>query len=659
MGTRDIAIACQGGGSHAAYTAGVLPVLLEEFDNLALARAGHGPAYREAGTEAAEAPVLVAISGTSGGAISALLGWYGFITGGAGEARRRLDNFWDSNSATRWAEASINHLARAMSDMSAMWGLDVKSSPYAWPMQGLEVFSSSIWPMIAHGLGHDNPWMRPDFFGLPQLLRPAVDWHLIRAYGEFASIPLDVQRWMRSDLESAMFAPDAPCQQRYRTDRAAIARRIEEKLGAAQHLLARLDELGIDDSTLLRAALGRWQAPPLRFDQEGLAALVAAVHRVTQSIPHLLIGAVELHDGDFVAFSSERAMDDGGISVDAVMASASVPWLFRAREMRGTDPDTLAPRQLSLWDGLFSQNPPVRDFLSGVLDEAKKPDEIWVVQINPTRAKLDPGTTRHAPGRIVMSGGEIWDLRNGLAGNLALNQELGFVEAINRRTEAGREPAGAQPDGEAGDAGMRQGAQRAMRRRRDRQVQVDRIVMDGDAIEVATGMDLGANSKLDRDPRLKDALCEHGRLQARRYLTLRRQVDRLCGELGHTLAGACGSTAGIDPETADGGACRTTAGRGALVFDGVTLCSTGLAGGDAPRALVRWRTVDAELGGRPVRIEGRSELADDLDAGSEWRVKDVRLTAVAPRRSTGGQPAEADAQSPYERQMAPGSSRTQ
>jgi predicted patatin/cPLA2 family phospholipase len=35
MATNHIAIACQGGGSHAAYTGGVLPILLEEFDNRA------------------------------------------------------------------------------------------------------------------------------------------------------------------------------------------------------------------------------------------------------------------------------------------------------------------------------------------------------------------------------------------------------------------------------------------------------------------------------------------------------------------------------------------------------------------------------------------------------------------------------------------------
>jgi hypothetical protein len=275
-------------------------------------------------------------------------------------------------------------------------------------------------------------------------------------------------------------------------------------------------------------------------------------------------------------------------------------WLFRACEMGGTDPDTLARRRLALWDGLFSQNPPIKDFLAGVLNEDKKPDEIWVVQINPLSAKVEKGAGTHAAERLVMSGGEIWDLRNALAGNLSLNQEIGFVEAINRR-------AAAAPEARAGD----------------RLVQVDRIVMDGDAIEAATGMDLGANSKLDRDPRLKDALCEHGRVQARRYLALRDRIGRLCGGLATTLADAAGGDhAGAYPSTVE---------RGALVIDGTTLYRTGTAAVRSPRALVRWHSVDAELGGHPVRVEGRSELADDGDGDAAWRVKAVGITAVSPQ----------------------------
>jgi hypothetical protein len=201
MASRDIAIACQGGGSHAAFTGGALPVLLGEFDNLARAHAGHGEAYREAGLDPGmEAPVLVAISGTSGGAISALLGWYGFMTGGAQEAGRRLDAFWDSNSATHVAEASLNHYARAASDAASLWGWDVKASPYGYPLQAIEWFNTAVWPMIADSLGPGNPWMRPDYFSLPRLLSRDVDWQLIRAYGDFASIPLEIQHRQRSEL---------------------------------------------------------------------------------------------------------------------------------------------------------------------------------------------------------------------------------------------------------------------------------------------------------------------------------------------------------------------------------------------------------------------------------------------------------------------------
>jgi len=75
---------------------------------------------------------------------------------------------------------------------------------------------------------------------------------------------------------------------------------------------------------LLRAAFGRWQAPPLRFEQQALEALAAAVQAVTQCIPHLLIGAVELHEGDFIAFSSERSANDGGVSMDAEIGGRPV-----------------------------------------------------------------------------------------------------------------------------------------------------------------------------------------------------------------------------------------------------------------------------------------------------------------------------------------------
>lgn len=608
MATNHIAIACQGGGSHAAYTGGVLPVLLEQFDNLPPAADGQG----------ADRTALVAISGTSGGAISALLGWYGFITGGAQEAGRRLDAFWQGNSALGIAEASVNRFCRGLADMAALGGWDIKSSPYVYPLAGMELLNATAWPALARLLGRDNPWMRPDYFSLPDLLRPGVDWQLVALLGEFASIPAEVDRWLRSDLESAMFPDGAPCQARYRADRGVIEGRIAQKLGAWNRLRARMGELGIGNGSLLNAALHRWHPSAVRFDAAALTDLADAVRQALLPIPRLLLGAVELHDGAFVAFSSERAPDDGGITLDAVLASAAVPWLFRAHEMAGTDDTTLAPRPLALWDGLFSQNPPIRDFLSGVAHDERKPDEIWVVQINPTQAKTEPGRP-HALPRIALSGGEIWDLRNALGGNLSLNQELGFVDAINRRMEAGRGGDDAPADAAA--------------QRRDKLVQVDRIVMDERAVEAAAGIPLGANSKLDRDPRLRGALWEHGALQARRYVALRQHVGRTFVDLDGALAGACACAAGMRPDGA-GGAGATIRPDGAARFGELIVDSAivhGVAADDpaTPQALVTWRSAHTRINGRPVRIEGRSELAAD-HSGSAWRLKDVRITAVAP-----------------------------
>jgi len=612
MATNHIAIACQGGGSHAAYTGGVLPVLLDGFDNLP-----------SAGADAEDGPertALVAISGTSGGAISALLGWYGFITGGAADAGRRLDAFWQGNAANGVVEGAVNRFCRGLADLAAMGGWDIKSSPYVLPLAGLELLNATAWPALARMLGPDNPWMRPDFFSLPALLQPGVDWPLVALLGEFASIPVDVERWQRSDLEAAVFPPAAPCQERYRADRGAVERRIADKLDAADRLRARMEQIGIGAGSLLHAALADWHPPAVRFDAEALGELADAVRRALRPIPRLLLGAVELHEGEFTTFSSERAPGDGGISIDAVLASAAVPWLFRAHEMGGTDDLTLAPRPLTLWDGLFSQNPPIRNFLSGVVDDARKPDEIWVVQINPTQAKAEAGGP-HALPRIAFSGGDIWDLRNALAGNLALNQELGFVDAINRRMETGR----GEDEAPASTAAQR----------RDKLVQVDRIVMDATAVEAAAGMPLGANSKLDRDPGLRTALWEHGAVQARRYLALRRDVDKLFAGLDGTLAGACACAAGLPPDGAGGGSTGTVRPDGAARFGELVVSSTTVHGiapdvPDTPQALVEWRSAHTRINGRPVRIEGRSELAAAASPEADWRLKDVRITAVVP-----------------------------
>ena len=126
--------------------------------------------------------------------------------------------------------------------------------------------------------------------------------------------------------------------------------------------------------------------------------------------PTLMTGAVNVLSGEFTVFHSHHAHPEKRISVDALLASAAIPELFRAVHIgKGV-----------YWDGLFSENPPIRSFLSGHGSRDAKPDEIWIIQINPERQ-------RHEPQSIS----EIGDRRNELAGNLSLNQELFFVRQTN------------------------------------------------------------------------------------------------------------------------------------------------------------------------------------------------------------------------------------
>src|SRR5215218_666313 len=85
---RRVAIACQGGGSHTAFTAGVLKRLL-----------------RSQGSTGHE---VVGLSGTSGGAVCALLAWHNLLGGDGARAAEALDAFWRDNSATTPHEQILN-----------------------------------------------------------------------------------------------------------------------------------------------------------------------------------------------------------------------------------------------------------------------------------------------------------------------------------------------------------------------------------------------------------------------------------------------------------------------------------------------------------------------------------------------------------------------
>jgi NTE family protein len=213
------------------------------------------------------------------------------------------------------------------------------------------------------------------------------------------------------------------------------------------------------DTPASAAALRNFRAMlERRVDFDRLARLAA---EAGGSAPMLLLGAVDVLSGDFRAFNSHREP----ITADMVLASAAIPNLFRAvRVGDGT-----------YWDGLFSQNPPVRELVD------TRPDELWVIQINPNRREGEPRT-------MV----EIADRRNELAGNLSLHQELGFIEKVDQLLEQGRLAA----DG------------------RYKQIVV-RIV---ELSRPRLSRTLGTASKLNRDPAFLAELLAHGRARAEEFL---------------------------------------------------------------------------------------------------------------------------------------------
>jgi NTE family protein len=314
---KRVAIACQGGGSHTAFTAGVLKRLLRED-----VRARYD---------------LVALSGTSGGAICALLAWYGLADGDPARPAELLDAFWRDNSATAPPERLLNTWTAWTGALQEVVTLPAVS-PYA------------------------NPFADAGATEFRRLLERRVD---------FDALP----------------APD--------------------------------------------------------------------------SVPMLLVGAVDVLSGDFKAFDSRRDR----ISVDTILASAAIPTLFKSVHVDGG----------VYWDGLFSQNPPVRELVGA------QPDEIWVIQINPTRLETEPRSAL-----------EIADRRNELAGNLSLHQELRFIETIDQLLEEGA----------------------LVDRDRYRTIVVRVIEL---ARSRLPGL-LGAASKLNRDPAFIEALIAHGESRAAEFL---------------------------------------------------------------------------------------------------------------------------------------------
>jgi NTE family protein len=320
----NVAVACQGGGSHTAFTAGALRELLPPLHD--------SPEHR-----------LVGLSGTSGGALSALAAWYGLESDGPDRARSLLRSAWMDLAAGDPVDWWANELAVAGARLTNAGAAVPEVSPYDTP--------AATWGQRR----------------IRRVLKRIVDFERLR------------------DLADRDGAPD------------------------------------------------------------------------------LHVGTVDVNGGAFETFGADA------VTPDVMLASMAVPELFHAVEVdAGGHGDGHAH-----WDGLFSQNPPIHELM--VVPPERKPDELWVLQINPQERDSVPRSLT-----------DISDRRNELSGNLSLNQELRFVEQVNRWVEAGYLPE-------------------------------DRFT-NTTIHRIGLGRSYGLSSKLDRSPRFVRRLLDLGERRGEAFL---------------------------------------------------------------------------------------------------------------------------------------------
>ncbi|HET6185011.1 MAG TPA: patatin-like phospholipase family protein [Acetobacteraceae bacterium] len=157
MKTRTkIAIACQGGGSQTAFTAGALKGLCE---------AGFGQEFD-----------LVSISGTSGGAVCAALLWFAFEKDEA-PPWGRLISFWRDNTAQNWFEQAFNLLVVGALRMANSGVLPTLQLSPASPLVQAAGHAATF--------GH-----RENFRDFRALLQTHLDFEEIAAWGPRAKRPV-------------------------------------------------------------------------------------------------------------------------------------------------------------------------------------------------------------------------------------------------------------------------------------------------------------------------------------------------------------------------------------------------------------------------------------------------------------------------------------
>lgn len=174
---KKVAIACQGGGSHTAFTAGVLTTLLNHFEHLKNDRE-----YQ-----------IVSLSGTSGGAICAFFAWHAILKymddPNIPPDTKWLQSFWKTNSTNG------NSLSRVMNScfiniaemqergLFPHWDVNPNSDFTKLCQQAYKLTMAS-WHCSFPFL---SPWLPPaDYFDFRAILEKSKPNDLESLYSKFA-----------------------------------------------------------------------------------------------------------------------------------------------------------------------------------------------------------------------------------------------------------------------------------------------------------------------------------------------------------------------------------------------------------------------------------------------------------------------------------------
>src|SRR5262245_37583144 len=303
---KKVAVACQGGGMHGAFTVRVLTEILHAYDQKTFD--------------------LVGLSGTSAGAMSALMVWYGLAPKMQG----------------------ANGVQAAIDQVNQAW---------------------------------------EDFVAQPNTVETLLNRFTYQAFrAEEREIP-----WFGISPKVFGFNPYA---------------------AAYEALSARLPSLGVrreyfDLDAFLQNACPNfennilWQQVVTRR-RIGASELVRAFETLFDSLFNTGVHAPNIGMVDPLTYWRQQLP----LSLAGVAASGTLP-VFREAQQIGDS---------FYWDGLYSNNPPIREFFTGPQDYEYFPDEIWIVRINPQEWPYPPETNA-----------DIQDRQNELMGNLSLHKELDFI----------------------------------------------------------------------------------------------------------------------------------------------------------------------------------------------------------------------------------------